>query len=511
MILSRQVTRLQALSLRFDLAVLGGGVIGAGIARDAALRGLSVALVDKQDFGGGTTAGSTRLIHGGLRYLEMLDFRLVRMDLREREALLRTAAHLVRPLEFLLPFYGRSLFYRARMRAGMLLYAALSFDKNLPNYRFLNARETLSEEPGLLANGLQGSAAYFDAQIDSPERLALENILEAREHGAVALNYVEATGALEAGGALNGVRVRDTLTGEQADLRARVVVNASGPWFDALAARLGPCPKRRIRTTLGIHLACQPVNRRATVLFSWRDSRLFFVIPWLGFSWVGTTDTDFAGDPGQARATREDIDYLRSSAAQFFPALAGSQVYWTCAGVRALVRKPGSESSVSRMHRIQSERPGLISVLGGKITGYRAIAEEATDRACRELRVSRRSETAERPLPGCRRKPDPDASHLSRIYGCRAQEVRELAAADPALAQRLAPEYPDLAAQVVHAARHEQCLRVPDFVFRRSLLGFTPDQGRGAVAAVARLMAGELGWTEAQTHAEIQHYEAMCT
>ncbi len=505
------MARLNAVSSRFDLAILGGGIIGAGIARDAALRGLSVAVIDKQDFGGGTTAGSTRLIHGGLRYLEMLDFPLVRVDLRERETLLRTAAHLVRPLEFFVPFYDRSLFYRARLKAGMLLYDVLSFDKSLPNHRFLNARETLREEPGLLANGLQGSAAYFDAQVDSPERLALENILEARQHGAVALNYVEATGALESGGALTGVRVRDALTGEEADLRARVVVNAAGPWFDALAERLGPHSKRRIRTTLGIHLACQPVNRRATVLFSGRDSRLLFVIPWLGLSWVGTTDTDFAGDPGQARATSEDIDYLRSSAAQFFPALAGSQVYWTCAGVRALVRKPGAESSVSRMHRIQSDRPGLISVLGGKITGYRAIAEEVTDRACRELGLSRKSETAERPLLGCYRKPDADAGHLGRIYGGRAQEVRGLAAADPVLAQRLAPEYPDLAAQVVHAVRQEQCLRVPDFIFRRSLLGFTPDQGRRAVASVARLMAGELGWTEAQTRAEIRHYEAMCT
>ncbi len=498
-----------ALSGRFDLAIIGGGIIGAGIARDASLRGLSVALIDKQDFGGGTTAGSTRLIHGGLRYLEMLDFRLVRMDLRERETLLRIAPHLVKPLEFLVPFYDRSLFYRTKLKIGMLLYDALSYDRSLPGHRFLDARTALAEEPGLEPRGLQGAAAYHDAQVDSPERLALENILEAREHGAVTANYAEALTLLTDGDRVTGLRVRDTLTGAESELHARLVINAAGPWLDPLAARLeGPGPAR-IRTTKGVHLACAPVNRRAVVLFA-RDERLFFVIPWQGYSWIGTTDTDYDGDPAQAGADADDVEYLVRSTAEFFPALPTTQVHWTCAGVRALVRKPGSESSVSRLHRIEMDRPGLLSVLGGKITGYRAIAEEVTDRVCRELGHQQQSETTHRPLPGARRRIEAD-THLERIYGCRAQEVRDLVAANAALAEPLAPNAPDIAAQVVHATRQEQCRRVVDFVFRRSFLGFRPDQGRAAARSVACWMAAELGWSPSRVAGELDEYERRLT
>ncbi len=495
--------RLAALASSFDLAIIGGGVIGAGIARDAARRGLRVALLEKSDFASGTTAGSTRLIHGGLRYLEMFDFRLVRMDLRERETLLRIAPHLIRPLPFLLPFYERSALYRARLRAGMALYDLLSFDKTLPRHRFLEAAEVRRAEPELRAEGLQGAAAYFDAQVDSPERLTLENIVDARRHGAVALNYVEATGALEEGGAICGLRARDVLEGEEAEVRARLVINASGPWFDRVAARLGPHPRRMIRTTKGVHLACDPVSRSAVALTSPLDGRLFFVIPWLGYAWVGTTDTDFDEDPGTASAGAEDVRYLLESAAHYFPALRRGRIHWTNAGVRALVMRPGSESSVSRLHRVREARRGLISVLGGKITGYRAIAEEVTDLACRRLRHRRRCDTAEAPLPGggaC------GQGHLESLYGSRAAEVRALAAEDARLGERLGPAYPDIAAQVVFAVRQEQCLRVADFMLRRSLLGFSRDRGLGALEAVAAWMARELGWPESRRRAEIEAY-----
>src|SRR5215208_7095793 len=195
----------------FDLIVVGGGIVGSGIARDAALRGLKVALFEKQDFGGGTTAGSTRLIHGGLRYLEMLDFRLVRLDLRERETLLKIAPHLVKPLRFIVPFYESSLARRAKLRLGMILYDILSFDKSLPRHRVLDAAEVRAAEPRLRADGLQGAVAYYDAQAFSPERLCLENLIDAREHGAHVLNYTEVTGALRSGPTISGVRVRDTL------------------------------------------------------------------------------------------------------------------------------------------------------------------------------------------------------------------------------------------------------------------------------------------------------------
>ena len=465
------MTRFRDLDGEFDLLIAGGGIVGAGIARDAALRGLRVALFEKADFGGGTTAGSTRLIHGGLRYLEMLDFRLVRLDLREREILLRLAPHLVKPLEFLIPFYDRNLFYRAKLRAGLALYDLLSFDKSLPNHRFLSAAETLRAEPGLRARGLQGAAAYFDAQVDSPERLCLENILDARARGAVTLNYAEVTAGIHKDGRLAGLRVRDTLEGDEREVRGRVIVNAAGPWFDRLAPRLAPHPRPLIRTTKGVHLACAPPARRATVLFSPIDGRLFFVIPWLGYSWVGTTDTDFKGDPAEAAADAADVEYLTGSAIKYFPNLG--EVYWTNAGVRALVMGKGAESTVSRLHRITRTAPGLISVLGGKITGYRAVAEEAVDLVCRDLGVRRAAVTAEAPLPGADRA------------------------------------YSQTAADAVFAARHELCLHLSDFMLRRTLLGFTPDRGLHAVEPAAQLLAGELGWSAARTAEEIELYKAF--
>ncbi|MGH9914448.1 MAG: FAD-dependent oxidoreductase, partial [Pyrinomonadaceae bacterium] len=214
----------------FDLVIIGGGIIGCGIARDAALRGLNVALFEQRDFGSGTTAGSTRLIHGGLRYLEMLDFRLVRLDLRERETLLRIAPHLVKPLEFIMPFYHSSFFYRSRIKIGMALYDLLSYDKSLPRHRLLKPDELRQLEPNLRQEGLQGAALYYDAQINSPERLCLENLLEACEHNTKAFNYVEVTGAFRTGDTIAGVRVRDLLSDREQEItvRGRVVVNASG-------------------------------------------------------------------------------------------------------------------------------------------------------------------------------------------------------------------------------------------------------------------------------------------
>lgn len=495
----------------FDVVVTGGGIVGAGIARDAALRGLKVALLEKNDYGSGTTAGSTRLVHGGLRYLEMLDFRLVRMDLREREILLRIAPHLVRPLRFVLPFYDRRLALRLKLRTGMTLYDALSFDRSLPGHRYIPKEEVLRGEPSLSTRGLQGAVAYSDAQVVSPERLCLENILDARENGCIALNYAEVTGALRERGRVCGVRARDVLTGETVEVSGRVVINASGPWLDAVAQSLQPTGRIRIRTTKGIHIACSPVSKQAYVLTSPLDGRLFFVIPWLGYSWIGTTDTDFTGDPASVRATAEDVAYLVESASAFFPDLRDARIFWTNAGVRALVIRKGRPSDVSRLHRIVDEAPngspGLISVLGGKITGYRSIAEEATDAACALLSRRRKSATAALPLPGARDDaPSGSLPHLQAIYGSRAAEVAALADAGESLARPLDAAYPDITAQVIHAVRSEQAARISDFLLRRSYLGFSEDQGMRALAAVADTMAAESGWSAARKSAEIEEY-----
>jgi glycerol-3-phosphate dehydrogenase len=509
----------------FDVVVIGGGIIGAGIARDAAIRGLRVALFEKHDFGSGTTAGSTRLIHGGLRYLEMLDFGLVRMDLRERETLLRIAPHLVKPLEFIMPFYGSSLFYRCKMKLGMTLYDILSYDKSLPRHRFLTPAELKSMEPNLRPQDLQGALVYFDAQANSPERLCLENIIDACEHGAQTFNYAEVTGALHTGKAVHGIRVRDLLSDNRTEVsvKSRVVVNASGAWFDRVAGRLSdPDGVTQIRTTKGVHISCPPVANRAVVVFSRVDGRLMFVIPWLGYSWIGTTDTDFTADPATAHATSEDVDYVLRSVAEYFPTLDPTRIYFSNAGVRALVKEKGSKSSVSRKHRIAdgacSGAENLISVLGGKITGYRAIAEEVVDAVCGKLNVNAPGVTATMALPGAREGAkasdvsnaglkDETIEHLFGLYGSRATEVIQIAASAEHLREPLSPRAPDVAAQVVFAASKEQCSRLVDFLLRRTLLGFSQDQGQSAVARVAALLAEELAWSPERTSAEISFYQ----
>jgi glycerol-3-phosphate dehydrogenase len=455
----------------YDVVVIGGGIIGAGVARDAALRGLSVALVEKNDFGSGTTAGSTRLIHGGLRYLEMYDFGLVRMDLREREILLRIAPHLVKPLEFLIPFYGASLWFRTKMRVGMALYDLLSYDKSLPNHRMLSAAETLAEEPSLRAEGLQGAAAYYDAQVSMPERLCLENIIDAERHGGVVRSYTEVTGAEQEGGRIRAVRVRCSESGETGELRAKVFVNATGAWFDRVARQTGDAHPPRIRTTKGIHITCERMNLKANVLFSPVDGRLFFVIPLLGQCWIGTTDTDFSEDPGAVRADGEDVEYLLRSVEPFFPRVRELAIYSSNAGVRALVKQEGSASSVSRMHQIAETQPGMISVLGGKITGYRAIAEEAVDAVSKYLQHRQPCRTHQELLPGA----------LAESPSDRAESIR-------------------------YAVEKEHCWHVADYLLRRRPAAFAADQGRGEAEAVAETMAEVLGWGAEERERELGRY-----
>jgi glycerol-3-phosphate dehydrogenase len=497
--------------------VVGGGVIGCGVARDAARRGLRVAIFEQDDFCSGTSAGSTRLIHGGLRYLEMLDFALVRLDLREREILLRIAPHLVTPLRFLLPFYRQSAYSRFRMRIGMLLYDALSYDRSLDGHAMLSIEEALAAEPKLLRDGLQGAAAYSDAQIALPERLCMENIVDAMQAGAAACNHAKVVAAVVSDGRIRGVRVQDLIAQREVEVSARVVVNAAGPWFDKAAGVLQSESRPRVRTTRGIHLACPNPPANALALPSAVDGRLIFVIPWLGYTWVGTTDIDHDEDPSEAVATPGEVDYLRTSVAPYVGGLG--EVLFTNAGVRALVRRDGHASAVTRSHQIIAEQDpvGLVSIIGGKLTGYRAIAEEATQRVCRLLDSTARSTTAATPLPGARALTDgePDVlsaaqrQHLAGLYGSRRAEVLRLVESRPELGRQLMDDGPDVAAQVVHAVRHEACERVADFVLRRSSLSFTPHRGRPALARIAALMREELGWGDQRTAEELAHVRRL--
>ena len=453
------MSRLQGIERqRFDAIVIGGGIVGCGIARDAALRGLRVALVEQRDFGGGTTAASTRIVHGGLRYLEMLDFRLVRMDLRERETLLRIAPHLVAPLQFVIPFFARSTLSRLRIATGLTLYDALSYDTSLPSHRMLSAADARTLEPALEPDDLRGAATYYDARVDLPERLALENALDAERRGAAIVNYAQAKSIVSVGPEVH-VRVRDSLLGHEADIRGRVAINATGAWVN-----------HGIRRTKGVHVVVPQMTAQALVIFSAVDKRLMFAIPRGAETWLGTTDTDYAGDPADARATREDVEYVLASFAHLFPRLGMKDVLFTTAGVRALVLRGGSPSSVSRMHKIvDAPEPGVISVLGGKITGYRAIAEQVTDAVCRRLGVDAECVTARTPLPEPPRTDNPSA-------------------------------------HAVFAVRNEHAVHLSDFMRRRTALGSSADQGWNLAARIAEAMGAQLGWSPEQTTTELDAY-----
>jgi glycerol-3-phosphate dehydrogenase len=289
----------------------------------------------------------------------MGDIRLVRLDLRERETLLRIAPHLVTPLPFLLPLKRHRPVEGVKLRAGMLLYDVLSYDKALPNHRMLDAQERLRLEPSLDGTRFGGAALYYDAQVFSPERLALENILDAVAHGAIAINHAEVMAPIYVAERLAGVQIRDRLTGGQRAIRARVVVNASGPWLDLATARLAPNRPALLRTTKGVHVACERFTQHAVALESAIDGRLVFAIPWAGYTWLGTTDTDFRGDPAEAAATAEDVEYLIESVSPALPGARKARRYWACAGVRALV---GACGSASRGHphaqaRVRRSRP----------------------------------------------------------------------------------------------------------------------------------------------------------
>jgi glycerol-3-phosphate dehydrogenase len=508
----------------FDLIVVGGGIIGAGIARDASLRGLRTLLLEKEDFAYGTTSRSSRLIHGGLRYLRHLDFRLVRQDMREREVLLNIAPHLMQPLPFLLPL--TSPLTRGVMALGMRIYDLLSFDKTLPSHRYLSRRETLELEPGLALAGLSGAYLYYDCQVAFAERLCLENALSAAEHGASIINHARVTGLMGNGGTVTGVQVEDVLSGQVHRVKARIVVNAAGHWMDGVCDMLHLRLKPTMRRTKGVHILTPPVSHKAVALFARADSRLFFVIPWQGYSLIGTTDTDYSGDLDNMYAEAEDVDYLLTGVRQAFPTLRREDIFYATAGLRSLAGSMGKRASnISRRHRlIDHERSdgigGFVSVLGGKITGYRAIAQGTVDLVCQKLGVKASCATAEAPLPGApvvpRDKvaqaaqesslPVETVSHLVALYGSRFSQVLALAYQDGRGGQSICPHCRDILAQVWHAVKEESTFTVTDFLLRRSAIGLGPCQGLDAVDTVAREMGRLLGWSNTEQQQQSDAY-----
>ena len=385
----------------YDVVIIGAGINGAGIARDAAMRGLKVLLLEKGDIAGGTSSASTRLIHGGLRYLEHFELRLVRESLREREILLRIAPHLVRPLPISIPIYKHSKRGRATIRAGMIAYDLLSTGKSLPRHRMLSRSETLKESPGLNAEGLLGSALYFDAQVEFPERLVCENVRSAKEHGAEVITHAAVTKVLAENGNVTGVEF--SIEGETRSAHAGVVINAAGPWVDLVLEHAPAESPRLIGGTKGSHIVVAPfpgASKYAIYLEARSDSRPFFIIPWNGKYLIGTTDVRVDGDPDDVRTESWEIDYLISETNFAFPSarLTTDQILFTYVGVRPL-----PWTSNTRRHFIR-EHPAiknLLSIVGGKLTTYRSLAAECVDLIFRKLgRPSPPCTTADKPLTG---------------------------------------------------------------------------------------------------------------
>lgn len=498
----------------FDVIVVGAGINGAGVARDAAMRGLKVLLIDKGDVGGGTSAASTRLIHGGLRYLEHFEFGLVRESLRERETLLRIAPHLVRPLSMTIPIYEQSQRGRATVRAGMIAYDLLSWGKSLPRHRMQSSEETRRQLPGLNGEGLLGSAVYFDAQVEFAERLVLENVLAAVQHGAAVRTYARAKKLLIDGTRIRGVEVE----GDQPETAlAKVVINAAGPWVDQLLELtqirnerlLGDTTNERlIGGTKGSHVVVAPfagAPGSAVYLEAVSDRRPFFVIPWNGNYLIGTTDVRFEDNPDEVRSEVWEVDYLLAETNRAFPSagLTRERVLYTYSGVRPLpFTRSEDEQSITRRHFLR-EHPrlrNLISIVGGKLTTYRSLAEECVDLVFRKLeRPSPRCETAQVPLPGAIDEPPADVSERwRRVYGGRANEVAELA-------KRLDVQDP-LTAEIIFAFEKEFAKTLADCFLRRTMIGLNADLGLGEIETAVATGKRFLGWSEERAVREVESY-----
>ena len=516
-----------------DVLIIGGGITGAGVARDAALRGLRVALVDKSDVAGGTSSRSSRLIHGGIRYLEHGDLRLVFEASRERRTLLRIAPHLVRPLPFLFPAYRGARVPPWKLRAGLWLYDLLAAFRNVHTHRWLGAKQVRAAEPGLRDKDLTGAGLYYDAQTDDA-RLALATLRSAATGGALVASYAEVVSLARPDGRIAGASVRDGLTGRRLEVRAGVVVNATGPWVDAVRRLDDPAAGPLLRLSKGAHVAVPRTrigNTYAVTLTSPIDGRVMFVLPWGDLSYIGTTETEDSVAPERVRATGDDVVYLLRSANAFFPRarLAPHDVVSTWAGLRPLLAPDTSRSAgaVSREHRVVESPSGLVTIAGGKLTTYRVMGRDVADRVATRLRQldgrqpAGAPATDRLPLPGgetadldvlissalARGVGEPTAKHLVASYGTESAAVLNLVDKQRALGKPILEGRPEIRAEVVHAVQREMALRLADVLIRRTHLFY---QARGqavtATAVVADLMGPLLGWDEARRAEEIELY-----
>jgi glycerol-3-phosphate dehydrogenase len=531
----------------YDVLVIGGGINGAGIARDAARRGLKVAVVEQKDLAYGTSSRSSKLVHGGLRYLEQLEFSLVFESVSERRILLDIAPHMVNPLGFLFPVYKKSRRGLRTVNVGMWVYEGLSLFRSPKRHKTLKPEEIAKEEPALRQENLNGAPLYYDCSTDDA-RLTLESALDAVKHGAIIATWARAVSFLKTeNGRVCGAVVKDQLTGDLKEVKAHTVINATGPWTDRTIAMSRELTHPLLRPTKGVHIVVDrdviPVNN-SVVCFHPEDRRVLFAIPWGDRTYLGTTDTDYEGDPGQVIADRADVDYLIAAADFYFPdhPISYDDVICTWAGLRPLISPGGAdgeeidESAVSREHQIIVGQDGLITIAGGKLTTYRRMSAEVVDTAVKMLRLADQlpekldeSRTDVHPLPGgVGWPPDDDHSRVAREvldaagkenlseasaknlagnYGMLAIQIGRWIHKDPELGKPIIEGRPEVWAQLEWAVEEELAATVTDFMVQRTQIFYRDhDQGLGVVDEVARRMGKLLDWDEEDIERNIEQY-----
>ena len=517
-------------SVDYDLVVIGAGINGAGIARDAATRGLRVLLLEKADIGGGTSSWSSRLIHGGLRYLEYGEIPLVFESLRERKLLQQLAPHLVNRLRLTIPIYENGRRSRTLIRLGMIAYDLLSLGKSIPRHRMPDRDEILSQFPGLNSENLVGGAQYYDAQVTYAERLVVENVFAAQLAGAEVKTYSPLIGINVQRGKLRSIHYADSLSGEEIEVSTHIAVNAAGPWVDSVLATVNREMPQFMGGTKGSHIvvgAFEGASGDALYVEAQADGRPFFIIPWNGQYLIGTTDIRFSGDPRDVSASREEIDYLLREVNHVFPKadLTADDIHYAYAGVRPLPKRAkGPEAAITRKHIIVKHRRqarGLISVIGGKLTTYRNLSEIVVDYVARKLqRADAECVTRTVPLPGAsgissakRMLSSVDAlsergrQRMIDVYGGRSAAIADRVLASPELAETLDEQRSVLAAEVGFVIEEEFAKSLIDIIHRRLMIGLAADQGVTMMRRIAQLAAPYLQWDSRQIEEQIRSLE----
>ncbi len=525
------------LKKEFDLIVIGGGINGCGVTRDASERGLKVLLLEKEDFGSGCTSAASRLGHGGLRYLEYLEFDLVRESLREREILLRIANHLVKPLKLAIPVYKGDERGMLLIKLAMILYGLLSYDKSLPGHKMYSKDDFLKHEQSIISENLLGGAFYYDSQITFPERICLENAIMAKEDGALVLNHAEVTALNVDSAKVSEVEFVDRLTQKTYKAKGKVVLNVSGPWVDSLCGLTKTEIPRKIGGTLGSHIIVNKFEggpQSALYVSAKSDSRPFFIIPWRNYYLIGTTDISFEGDLDRLKAGQEEVKYLLEESNRVLSnkKLTHEDILFTYTGVRPLPYikgvKPGK---ITRRHIIcEHNSDGLenfISIIGGKLTTYRNLSEEAVNLVFKKLGYNFVScKTSVNPLIGsvegnvdeykskeskkAAKRYDLDLEIIEQlidIYGKQYKLVLKYTLENKDLGKLLSSHTLDIRAQVMHAIKNEMAFTLSDVLLRRTTLGLSEGLGEDAMPEVLKILQEILNFDQPEIVKQKIEYE----